>query len=200
MTAPLKLPRLPHGWQEQPQLFERYWDEAMRNIEASINGILAIPAIAAALATVTAAAAAANTAAAAANTSATTANNAANSSIATTALQSSYPTGLTITATDAGANVTVTISAHNRTYPPSTTVAVNSGSLTGLAYSTTYYIYYDDATRAGGAVTYAYTTTAATAAQTGNRHLVGSVLTPAAAAAPVNGKKVLPPGVGDIEP
>lgn len=194
----LKLPRLPNGWQEQPQLFERYWDEAMRSIETSINGVLAIPAIASALAATTAAAAAANAAAAAASASAATANNAANSSIAATALLNSYPTGVTLTASDAGVNVTVTISTHNRVYPPSTTVAINAGTLTGLSYSTTYYIYYDDVPRTGGAVTYAATTSAATAAQTGNRHLVGSILTPAALGTPLTGKYVQPPGVGAL--
>lgn len=205
--AVFKLPRLPSNWKEQPQLFERYWDESARSIESALNSILSLPAINAAIAAATASAAAANTAAASATTaaataqtSATTANTAATSSIAATALLNSYPTGVTLTATDAGANVTVTISAHSRVYPPSTTVSVNSGSLTALAYSTTYYIYYDDVPRTGGAVTYAATTSVSTAAQTGNRHLVGSVLTPAAAAAPVTGKYVQPPGVGSIAP
>lgn len=200
-----KLPRLPSNWKEQPQLFERYWDESARSIESALNSILSLPAINAAIAAATASAAAANTAAATANTAATTANTAATTaqttataSVAATALLNSYPTGVTITGTDAGTNVTVSVSAHNRVYPPSTTVAVSAGSITALAYSTTYFIYYDDSARTGGAVTYVATTSASTAAQTGNRHLVGSVLTPAALAAASTGKYVQPPGVGTI--
>lgn len=190
--AVFKLPRLPVNWKEQPQLFERYWDqEVMRKLEGVLTEILSLPAIRAAVDAANASAAAANAAAATANTAATAAS-------AATALSNSYPTGVTITATDAGTNATVAISAHNRTYPPSTTVAVNGGSVTALAYSTLYYIYYDDPSRAGGAVTYAATTSQSTAAQTGNRHLVGSVTTPAAAGAPNTGKYVAPPGVGSI--
>lgn len=182
--AVFKLPRLPFNWREQPQLFERYWDEVMKKLEGVLTQILSLPGIEAAIA--------------AANAAATNANNAAAASRAETALSNSYPTGVTITATDVGSDVTVSISAHNRTYPPSTTVSVNAGSVTTLAYSTLYYIYYDDPTRVGGAVTYHATTSASTAAQTGNRHLVGSVATPAAAAPPSTGKYVAPPGVGNI--
>lgn len=188
MTATLKLPRLPYNWKEQPQLFERYWDDFARKIESAVNSVIAAQN----------AADAANAAAATATAAAATANTAATATAAATALSNSYPTGVTITGTDAGANVTVTISAHSRTYPPSTTVSVSAGSVTALAYSTLYYIYYDDPTRAGGAVTYAATTNQSTAAQTGNRHLVGSVATPAAAGAPNTGKYVEPPGVGNI--
>jgi hypothetical protein len=62
-------------------------------------------------------------------------------------------------------------------------VAVSGGTLTARAYSTDYFIYYDDPTRAGGAVTYQSTTSEATAAQIGDRHTVGEILTPAALAA-----------------
>ena len=46
----IKLPRLPLGWKTQPQLFERYWDEAMKKLEETLNAILQIPIIQAALA------------------------------------------------------------------------------------------------------------------------------------------------------
>jgi hypothetical protein len=147
----------------------------------------------------------ANTAAATAQTSATTANTAATTAQTTATaitlaqeLANSYVSGATITATDAGANVTIAISGHTRYYPhadgTTTSVSVTGGSLTGLAYSTKYYIYYDQASRAGGAVTYASTTSATTAAQIEPRHVVGSVMTPAAAGAPLTGGYVLPPG------
>jgi hypothetical protein len=111
-------------------------------------------------------------------------------------------TGATITATDAGADVTITISAHTRHYPQpdgsTVDVAVSGGSLTGRAYSTTYYIYYDDPSRAGGAVTYQSTTSEATAAQIGDRHTVGGVTTPAALGAPKTGGYTRPPGPGQV--
>lgn len=145
---------------------------------------------------------AANTAAAAANTAAASASAAAADSAAAASLANSYPTGLTISATDAGASATITISAHTRNYPQAdgsnVAVSVSGGSLTGLAYSIDYWVYYDDPTRAGGAVTYHSTTTQATSAQIGDRHAVGAVTTPAAAGGPVSGKYLKAPGT--VEP
>src|SRR6478736_8598681 len=57
----------------------------------------------------------------------------------------SIPT-MTITATDVGADVTIAIAAHVRRYGNGTELAVGAGSVTGLSYSTTYGIYYDDPT------------------------------------------------------
>lgn len=137
----------------------------------------------------------ANTAITAAQAAATAANAAAAASAAATAIQNSWTSGLTITATDAGADVTITISAHTRNYANGTSVAVNGGTLTGRAYSTTYFIYYSQPSRLGGAVTYASTTVESTAAQVGDVHTVGRVLTPAAAGAPVGGIGPKPPGI-----
>ncbi len=137
-------------------------------------------------------------AAAVANAAAVTAQAAADGTTEQSNLVSSFPSGATLTATDAGANVTVAVGAHTRFYADGTSVAVNAGNVTALAYSTLFYIYYDDPTRAGGVVTYAATTSQTTAAQTGDRHLIGSVTTPAAAAPPNTGHYVQPPGVGDI--
>ena len=115
-------------------------------------------------------------------------------------LTNSYVDGLTLTATDAGASATITISGHNRVYPKTdgtgTPVAVTGGSLSGLAYSTQYWIYYDQPSRAGGAVTY-FASTSPTA-QIGDRHNVGAVTTPAAAGAPIPGNVIRPPGY--VEP
>jgi hypothetical protein len=118
------------------------------------------------------------------------------------ALANSYVTGLTITATDAGASVTVNLSAHTRVYAtsPMTSVSVLGGNVTGLAYSTEYYFYYDQASRLGGAVTYVVTTNLDDVAQLGNRHSVGTVITPAAAAPPSNGGGTRPPGGSFAEP
>lgn len=171
-----------------------------RNLEAIENAVNAVIDNANATAAANAAAVAANTAATAAQTAADNAQGAADEATATTAIANSYVSGVTITATDAGSNVTISISAHTRNYADGTNVSVNSGSITALDYSTTYYIYYDQASRAGGAVTYQATTSATTAAQLGDRHTVGSVATPAAAGPPATGDFVLPPGVGSILP
>lgn len=157
---------------------------------------------AAAAAAANAAAIAANAAAASANAAAATAQDTADEVAAVSELANSYVSGITITATDAGTDVTVTMSAHTRHYPQPdgsvSNVAVNGGSITALAYSTNYYIYYDQASRAGGAVTYQATTSDTTAAQIGDRHTVGFVSTPAAAGPPSGGTGTKPPGSGTL--
>lgn len=164
--------------------FLQWWDQAMTQIEVAINGIQdALTAAGIALA----AADAAQDAADAAQGAADTVTNVAK-------LTTSGCSGLTLTATDAGSDVTINISAHTRVYGDGTSVSVNSGSLTGLAYSTLYYVYYDDPGFSGGAVTYLSTTDQLTAAQTGVRHLVGAVNTPAALGAPTDGGFPKPPG------
>lgn len=165
---------------------------ALSQIADAINAIADIPAIQAALVSLDAATAAAQAAADAAN-AATATNTAA------TSLANSYVSGLTLSATDAGTNATITISAHTRVYGDGTSFSVSGGSLTALAYNTTYYIYYDQPSRAGGAVTYQSTTDAAVSAQTGDRHVVGSATTPLAAGIPIDGNPVLPPGAGAIK-
>lgn len=177
--------------------FQAKWQKVMEEIENSVNAVIDAQNAADAA---NAAAAAADAAATAATTAASTAQAAADDAAAATAIANSYVTGVTITATDAGANATINISAHTRYYADGTNVAVSGGSVTGLAYSTLYYIYYDQASRAGGAVIYQATTSEATAAQVGDRHTVGSVTTPAAAAPDNTGDFVYPPGVGNIVP
>jgi hypothetical protein len=113
-------------------------------------------------------------------------------------LGSSYTIGASISAADVGADVTVTIGAHTRSYGDGTSVSVNGGTVTGQPFSTLVYIYYDDTALAGGAVTYAATTSQATAAQVNGRHLVGSVTTPANGAPPEVGDNPRPPGVGEL--
>ena len=84
-----------------------------------------------------------------------------------------------LTATDAGASVTINIAAFTMRVG-ATDVAVNSGSVTALGYSTLYYIYYDDPTLGGGAVTFHATTTKESALNGNGRLFVGSIRTPAA--------------------
>lgn len=182
--------------------FHRWWNTFAGSIEEAFNQladtVAAIAAAQAAADAANAAAAAAKTAADNAQTAADTAQNAAKVAAADSTLANSGVTGATITGSDAGTDATATISGHTRVYGDGVTVSVTGGSVTALAYSTLYYIYYDQPSRAGGSVTYQATTSAATAAQTGNRHLVGSVTTPAAAGAPTGGGLVQPPGVSGI--
>ncbi len=180
------------------QAFQILWDQVAQNF----NAVAAAAAAQASANAAQAAAVTAQTAAASATTDAATAQSAADSANSVAALTNSGVTGLTITATDAGASVTLTISAHTRVYGDGDTLAIAGPdtSLTGLAYSTLDYVYYDDPTRADTTPTYAVTTSEATAAQVGDRHLIGSVTTPAAAAPPETGDYVRPPGVGGILP
>ena len=182
--------------------FQSLFQRVVENIEAAFlsqqEQIDAIAAAQAAADAANSAASAAQAAADSADAAATGAQGAAEAVAAASALQGSYVGGVSMSGTDAGASATVNISAHTRYYADNTSVSVNSGSVTSLAYSTTYFIYYDQPTRLGGAVTYAATTSETTAAQIGDRHLVGSVTTPAALAADTGGKYVRPPGVGDI--
>lgn len=198
---PLILPRLPRNvalidGQGKPTLeFQRWWNTLANNLETSFDGLAdTVAAVAAAQA----AADAANAAAASADAAAVAAQDAADAVTSEQALVNSYVTGLTLSATDAGANATVNISAHTRVYGDGTSLSVGGGSLTGLAYSTRYLIYYVDATRADTTPTYLSTTSEATAAQTGDTHLVGSVTTPAAAAPDTDGATTRPPGVGTL--
>jgi hypothetical protein len=62
-----------------------------------------------------------------------------------------------LTHSDGGASATITIASHGLDMS-SGLVSYNSGSITGLAYSTKYYVYAIDAAYAGGAVTYLSTT------------------------------------------
>lgn len=93
------------------------------------------------------------------------------------------PTSNPLTATDAGSNDTVSIAAFTMRCTGHADVSVSGGSITALSYSTLYYIYYDDATLAGGAVTFNATTTKETAINGSGRFFVGSILTPAASGA-----------------
>lgn len=191
---PLRLPRLQRlaAITERDgspsRAFHQWFDTYGKNIEDAFAQLEA---------TVTAIAAA-QAAADAAKAAAATAQSAADAVGLKTSLNASYVTGLTLTAADAGTNATITISAHTRVYGNGTSLAVSGGSLTALSYSTRYYVYYVDATRANTTPTYQATTDPFTAAQTGDTHLVGSVTTPAAAAGNTTGGGTQPPGIGNL--
>ncbi len=175
----LKLPRLPIGWKDQPQLFERYWDEAMSKLEKTLDSILIIPEIQAAIAA----------AQATADMALETASTAAEGVAAEASLVNSYPqlaTGDIISASSAGV---VTIAAHTRVYGnPSLnpSVAVSGGTLTtGASSDSIIRVFYSDPTRAGGSVVYQFTVDPADyPAQGNNNHSVGAVAIPSTGTSP----------------
>lgn len=166
-------------------------NDAFDQIQEALNGILQIPEIQAALIALDAATAAAQAAADNANAS-------ADENRAATALANSYVEPNPLSAEDAGTNATIDIAAHTRVYGDGTSVSVLGGTVTGLAYETAYYVYYDQPSRTGGSVTYLTTEDYTVASQTGDRHVVGLILTPATGGTPVDGDPVLPPGAGTI--
>ncbi len=109
----------------------------------------------------------------------------------------SHADGLFLTSEANGATAKVTITTHTRNYLD-VAVSVTGATLTGLLYATTYSVYYDDAARAGGAVSYVATlipANAVTSAANPNRQLVGAVTTPATSGSPpTDGGGSTPPG------
>lgn len=91
-------------------------------------------------------------------------------------VQNTLPLSATATATVA----TINIGAHTVQYGYGQT-AYSSGSITGLATNTTYYVYANDPTYAGGAVTYLATTNPQTVVANNGNYYVGSILTPVSA-------------------
>ena len=167
--------------------FMQMWQNFAASIEAEFGAIAAAQLAQAAAAS---AQASANTAQIAADAAAGAADDIAEND----ALRQSYVTGLTSTASDAGASATITLSAHTREYGDGTSAAVTGGALTGLLYNTAYWVGYVQASRLGGVVTYT-----ASAAIRGNGtlldyHLVASILTPVAASPNIEGTPALPPG------
>ena len=118
-----------------------------------------------------------------------------------TLIATSYVAGVggsPLTASDAGATASIAIAAHDRVYADKT-VAISSGSITGLAHATTYAIYYDDDDRSGGSVTFAQTTSAADGFNSPDhpwRHHIGSITTPTSGGGGTGGSGGRPPGWG----
>lgn len=109
-----------------------------------------------------------------------------------------------LTASDAGTDATISIVAHTRIYPVQGSidvpnVSIVAGSISGLAFSTLYYVYYIDTTLANTVPTFVATTNIAEA-QVGyadGRHFVGKVTTPADGGTTTTGDGgSLPPGGG----
>lgn len=121
---------------------------------------------------------------------------------------SSYPVPSDVlSATDAGSDATITIASHSRVYPVQGSVdvadvAITGGSITGLAFSTEYAVYYDDTTLADTTPTFIATTSLAVA-QVGaaeGRHFVGVVTTPADGGGATSGSGSRAPGFGNPIP
>ena len=108
-----------------------------------------------------------------------------------------------LTAADVGTTATVTVAAHLRVYPVQGSIDVPdlmilSGAVAGLAFSTTYYIFYDDTTLTATAPNFVATTSLGTASVGAGpgRHFLGKIITPADGAANTTGTGGTPPGGG----
>jgi hypothetical protein len=189
-----KLPRLQQGWENQPKLLERYWDIAMTQLEKTLNAILDIPSIEAALISL-------NTATQNAQNAANNANSAASAVTSETSLVNSYPSNFTAPLISADSLGNVTIVNHNRVYGDSVinpTVSVIGATLTTAATPLSIVrIYYVDPARTGGAVSYLFTIDPTIPfAQTGNIHSVGAVEIPTAGSQ--DGNSLHPPGYVEL--
>jgi hypothetical protein len=109
--------------------------------------------------------------------------------------------GIILSASDAGSNATITIANHTRKYTDVSAVSVTGGTVTGLSYSTTYYLYYDQTSRAGGSVTYHATTdpNVALPNAAAGRHYCGKITTPASGGSGTSGGVDAPGGGGGVQ-
>jgi len=90
-----------------------------------------------------------------------------------------------LTATETGGGMTVYVIAHVRRYGDTNEIAIAAGSIPGLAFSTTYGIYYDDEGRTNSAPGFAATTNLEEAQHNyaAGRHYCGTITTPAPSSA-----------------
>jgi len=93
-------------------------------------------------------------------------------------LRSVQSSASALSASDGGASATITIAGHTLA-TTSGDVTFNAGSVTGLSYETTYYVYADGG-YTGGAVTYAATTDPTDLVGDLGRYYVGQITTGAA--------------------
>jgi hypothetical protein len=192
----IKLPRLPYGWKERPQLFERYWDLAMSQIEGNINQLLSLPAIQQALQDV-------NEAAINANEAAINANEAANAVEKETSLVNSYISTSSYTGDLISCTVgaVITVQTHTRVYGsptlnPNTLVTGGTFTVVGAAPGDVVRVFYNDASRSGGAVTYTYSVDPSPPpVQTDSTHVVGTIVVPSTGT--VSGNILRNPGFVD---
>lgn len=176
---PRKLDRLNSG-NSTGIAFQLLWQKNAEIVESNFTELAAqVAAIAAAQAAAAAAQATANT---------VTANDKLTSS-------SIFPANA-LSATDAGADATITIASHARLYGDGSSIpVVTGGTVTGLSYSTFYGVYYDDPTLMSTTPTYHATTIPSNALNNyiAGRHFVGNVTTPAGGGGATTGG-ASPPG------
>lgn len=160
--------------------FQRHWQTTMERIEAAINALnTQVNSNTVLLAKITAAQAKADAA-----------NDNANDVSDRQSIADSYTSPISVlTASNDGS---IAIAAHARKYGNGASVSVNAGSVTGFAAGNHVTIYYKDAGREGGAVSYQGTTSAV--AQQGDTHIVGQVSIPAAGSPPASGSGPSAPG------
>lgn len=126
----------------------------------------------------------------AANALAAAANDNATETQARTSLADSYTDPVNVlTAANDGS---ISVEAHSRAYGDGTSVSVNAGSVTGFSGGDYVTVFYKDAGREGGAVTYQGTTSAV--AQKDAVHIVGQVTIPASGEPPASGGGTTAPG------
>jgi hypothetical protein len=185
-------------------MFHQWWQQVVVAIEEAFTTLeTSVFNIQAALDAAGIAQAAADAAQTAADTAQAAADAAQASATGTNTLVTTVNSGINInplSALDAGTDASIVIANHTRLYADGTSVAVTGTTLNGLTYSTEYWVYYDDPTHSGGAVSYVATIVSTDAAQVGVRHLVGSITTPAAAAPDATGYYIRYPGLGDLLP
>lgn len=179
--------------------FLRSHNDALEQIEGALNGVLE------ALEQAGIAVDLANAAAAAADA----AQGTAEASARELARINSYTTPTSVlSASDNGSDARITVIGHTRVYPVQGSIDVpdvaieGPVNLNGLAFSTGYYVYYDDTTLSDTTPSY-QTTTSAADAQVGKaagRHFVGYVMTPADGGGSTGGTGGSPPGGGGGNP
>lgn len=180
MTDPINLPRLYYGWKDNPQILERYWDDAMRQIETLFEQILSLPTIQEEIETL--------------RTELETVSTISSEQLELldqnlsfqqidNSLRNSYIvpiSGEVITADETGL---ITVSDHTRVYGDSSmnpSVLVQGTSIdSGASSGDIVRVYYRDPTRQGGFVTYEITIDPATPlVQEGEMHSIGVVEVP----------------------
>lgn len=85
-----------------------------------------------------------------------------------------------LSATAGAMTADIVISAHTL-HTDFGNIAYNSGSITGLSLNTRYYIYADDSSFSGGAVTYIASTSRPNVPANSGRYFVGTIVTPVSA-------------------
>lgn len=89
----------------------------------------------------------------------------------------SVQSAIPLTASSDAVTAEIQVGSHSLHYG-GLTLAYNSGTITGLLPSTDYYVYTDDSSLAGGAVTYLATTNYVNLAGSADRYLIGAIRTP----------------------